>query len=209
VSLYDPAYRQASAARRVSMTLLRLGQAARKLAMAEAEPAGLTPVQAQTVLFIRHTKSFLTTVGKLAQHLGTTHVTAVGVVQGLERRGLVRRVQPAWDRRTSLLRLTPAGEAACDRLDQWGHALAAALAALPPQDLEHLERGLGAVVRAFQQAGLLTVAEPCRGCVHFRENVAPGSAEPHRCALVQRFLSESEARRNCPDHTPALAAAAD
>lgn len=190
-------------AQRVAMALLRLSQAIKRIGIADARPAGLTPVQVQTLLFVRRTKSFLATVGNLAAHLGTSHPTAVEVVNALVARGLVAKRPDPRDRRVTLLALTPAGEHACDRLDHWLGSLEQHLTRLDAPELAALERGLGAVVRSLQAAGLLVVGAPCRGCVHFREDADPGSPEPHYCALIRRYLSEEEAAKDCPDHTPA------
>ncbi len=186
----------------MTLALLRIGQATRAIALAEARAAGLTPVQAQTLLFVKQTKSFATSVGRLAAHLGATHASAVGVVDGLVARGLLAREPDAHDRRVSLLRLTPAGEDACQRLTDWGGRLAAALEGLSAEERALLERGRGAVVGSLRSAGYLAVGEPCRGCAYFREGAAASSPEPHYCALIQRFLSAEEAAKDCPDHTP-------
>jgi DNA-binding MarR family transcriptional regulator len=103
VSIYDPEQRRTSPAARVGMAILRMSQATKKLSLAEAEGEGLTPVQAQTLLFVRYTKPFLTSVGRLAAALGTTHVTALGVVNGLTRRGLLKKEPSELDRRVTLL----------------------------------------------------------------------------------------------------------
>lgn len=186
----------------LTMALLRIGQATRAVALDEARAVGLTPVQAQTLLFIKRTKRFATTVRQLAATLGATHASAVGVVDALAARGLVQRETSTEDRRVTLLRLTAAGEEACVRLATWGQELAAALAPLTPEERTGLERGLGAVIASLRAAGHLTVAEPCRGCVHFSANVAAGQGEPYYCALLQRHLSEAEAQLDCPEHTP-------
>ncbi len=189
---------------RLTMALLRIGQATRSVALGEARELGLTPVQVQTLLFVKHTKSFATSIGKLAAYLGATHASTVGVVDGLVARGLIVREPGQHDRRLTLLRLTPAGEAVCQRLSRWGHLLAEALGGLSTQERALLERGLGAVIWSLRAAGHLVVAEPCRGCLYFRENIAPDSAEPHYCQLIERFLSEEEARKDCPDHIPVV-----
>ncbi|MBX5446122.1 MarR family transcriptional regulator [Sphaerobacter sp.] len=209
MSLYDPERRRNDPAARVGMALLRLAQAVKKLSLAEAEEQGLTPVQAQALLFIRHTKPFLASVGRLAAELGTTHATAIGVVDGLIRRGLVTREPSPFDRRVTLLRLTPDGEAVCRNLDRLGRTLADALGRLDADDLRSLERNLGALVWSLREMGALQVSEPCRGCVHFRENAAPGAAEPHHCALIDRYLSEADSRLACPDFTPIALAGRD
>jgi DNA-binding MarR family transcriptional regulator len=186
----------------VALALLRLGQAVKKISAAEGTEAGLTPAQAQTLLFIRYTKPFLATVGNLATALGTTHVTAIGVVAGLAARGFVEKAPNPADRRSTLLRLTPAGEETCRRLERWGHVLEESVGQLPPDELAALERGLGALVWTLRAAGHLQVAEPCRGCFYFRENARPGAAEPHRCALIDAYVSERDSRLDCPDHLP-------
>jgi DNA-binding MarR family transcriptional regulator len=187
---------------RLTMTLLRLGQATRAIGLEEAREVGLTPVQAQTLLFVKRTKSFATTVGMLARHLGATHASAVGVVDALEARGLLYRETPAHDRRVTLLRLTGAGEESCVRLQRWGHLLTEVLATLSQEERDSLERGLGGVIWALRAAGHLDVAEPCRGCIFFDENAAPGTPEPHHCRLIERYITEEESLRDCPDHRP-------
>lgn len=209
MSIYDPEHRRDSPSARVGMAILRMSQAVKRLSLAEAEGEGLTPVQAQTLLFVRHTKSFLTSIGRLAAALGTTHVTAIGVVDGLIRRGLLQKEPSPFDRRVTLLRLTAEGERICENLDRFGHTLEEALSQLDDADMSALEQQLGALVWSLRAGGALQVAEPCRGCIHFHENAAPGTAEPHRCGLIQRFLSEAESRLDCPDHTPVAAKGAN
>lgn len=202
MTVFDPELRQRSRAARVAMALLRLSHAVKAISSDEVKGLGLTPMQAQALLWVRYTKPFLASVGRLAQALGVTHVTAIGVIDALEREGLLTREMSQTDRRVTLLRLTPAGEEAVQRLERFGHTLEEALAAMNERELATLEHGLGAVVWSLRAAGLLQVAEACRGCIYFRENVAPGSSEPHRCDLIERFLSEHEARLACPDYHP-------
>ena len=168
-----------------------------------AEGEGLTPVQAQTLRFAARTKSFMASVGNLAAALGVTHVTAVKVVSGLERRGLLERTPSEWDGRVSLLRLTASGTDVAARLATWQQTLDRSLALLTPAERAALEPTLGAVVRSLQAASLLTVAEPCRGCVYFEEHANPQAREPHRCRLIERFISERESLLECPDHKAA------
>jgi DNA-binding MarR family transcriptional regulator len=184
------------------MALLRLAQAVKKLSNVEADDAGLTAVQAQTLMFVRHTKTFLTSIGRLAAALGTTHVTAIGVVDGLVQRGLLRRETHPRDRRVTLLRLTPAGDDACRQLERFGGTLEASLAALNISDLANLERTLGVLVSSLRASGALQAAEPCRGCAYFVEDALPGASEPHGCGLLNSYFSQDESLRDCPDHLP-------
>ena len=186
----------------LTLALLRIGQATRTIALDDARAVGLTPVQAQTLLFVKNTKRFATTVRQLAATLGATNASTVGVIDGLVAKGLLRREPGEHDRRMTLLRLTVEGEQACVRLEQWGGQLQTALQYLGAEERRALEVGLGAVIWSLRASKLLTVAEPCRGCVYFAEQVAPDQPEPHYCRLIAQFLSDIEARKDCPEYTP-------
>lgn len=205
--MFDPGRRSGERAARVSMALLRITTAVKKVTLADSAALGLTPVQAQTLLFVRHTKSFMASMRRLAESLGTTQATAAGVVRALEERGLVARAPDERDRRVTLLRLTSSGARLCDRLEDWAGDLARSVERLDDATFDQLERGLGAVVAALRDAGLIVVSEPCRGCVHFEEDARPGAREPHRCALIDRHLSEADSRKDCPDHSPVASVA--
>lgn len=202
MSLHDPINRRARPTAQLSMMLLRLTGAVKRLTLVDSQSVGLTPVQAQTLLFVRDTKSFATSIGQLAATLGTSHPTAVGVVAGLVTRGLIVKTTAEDDRRVTLLRLTSTGQALCDRLDDWAGRIEASLAGLGAPERAALDYGLGALVDALRDAGVLSVAEACHGCRFFQPNQRRGASEPHHCALIDRFFDQAEADRDCPDFSP-------
>src|SRR5690242_14042147 len=104
---------------RLGLKLIRVGQALRAMMLREARETHLTPVQIQTLLFVHHTKSFATSVSRLALHLGASHASTVGVVDGLVAHGMLERSPSSKDRRVTLLRLTPEGEELCAHLGDW------------------------------------------------------------------------------------------
>lgn len=186
----------------LSSAVLQICQAVRRISLEESRGLGLTPVQAQTLLWVERTKSFATTIGALARHLGATNASTVETVNSLAGRGLLRREPSAADRRTTLLRLTTDGYAAIDQRSTWGAAVSRALAGLTAAQRSALTAGLDAVLAGLREAGYLDGARPCRGCRFFTENTHSESAAPHYCALLSCYLSESEAQKDCPDHQP-------
>jgi DNA-binding MarR family transcriptional regulator len=184
-------------------SLLRLSRALEAALREGAGELGLTPAQAETLRFAGRIRPDMATVGQLARVLGVRHATAVGICEPLVERGLVERRPHPYDGRRRVLALTRRGRALLARLDRITAALRESLAGLDPASLEHLELGLGALVAGLRRTGALVVAAPCAGCVHFRPNAAPGTAAPHRCALIERYLLEAESRMLCPEHTPA------
>ena len=107
---------------------------------AAAQDAGLTPQQHQAMLAI---KGFAgrdyASVGEIAQRLHLRHHSAVGLLDRLEKRQLVRRSPSREDRRRVDIYLTARGEALLEKLS------AAHLAELRQHGPE-LHRLLGAVV---------------------------------------------------------------
>ena len=82
-----------------------------------AHSAGIPPQQHQALLAV---KGFpdrdYASIRELAEHLHVKHHSAVGLVDRLARRGLVRRQPSATDRRQVEIRLTARGEALLRRI---------------------------------------------------------------------------------------------
>jgi DNA-binding MarR family transcriptional regulator len=82
-----------------------------------ARAAGVTPQQHQALLVI---KGFPgrdhVSIGELAERLQLRHHSAVGLIDRLARRRLIRRARSAADRRRAEVRLTGAGQALIGRL---------------------------------------------------------------------------------------------
>ncbi|MCR8842318.1 MarR family transcriptional regulator [Paenibacillus sp. SC116] len=185
------------------MALFRMSQAIKKMTQLESDTAGFTPVQIQALLFCLHTRNDAATVGNFAHAIGTSHVTAVKVINGLVQKGLIRKAAKPEDRRVTLLQLTSEGQQSAAKLEQWGESLEAVLFTISDDVLANLELGLGSVISAMQQQGHIVVAEPCLGCIHFHPNAREG-AEPHYCGLVQKYVSHEASLKECPEHTPAI-----
>jgi DNA-binding MarR family transcriptional regulator len=78
---------------------------------------GLEPQQHQILLAIRALRERQgPTIGELAEHLILRHHSAVGLVDRLERQGLVERVRDGDDRRQVRIQLTGEGAARLRRL---------------------------------------------------------------------------------------------
>lgn len=190
---------------RLSLNLVRVGQAIRALMLREARDTRLTPVQIQTLLFVRHTKSFATSISRLALQLGASHASTVGVVDGLVAHGYLERSPSSKDRRVTLLRLTPQGEEVCEHLGGWRRPLDELVSELSSADRQHLERGLAELLTRFERAGIAPAGAPCDGCRHFARTEAGGADLPYYCTLLQEGISATEATKDCPEFSPSVA----
>lgn len=75
-----------------------------------AHDAGLTPQQHQALLAIKGSAEGEVSLAELAERLQVRHHSAVGLVDRLERHGLVSRASGDGDRRRVFVRLSPSGE---------------------------------------------------------------------------------------------------
>ncbi|MEZ4506783.1 MAG: MarR family transcriptional regulator [Thermomicrobiales bacterium] len=84
-----------------------------------------------------------TTLGDVARRLMVTPAVVTGLIDRLEKRGYVRRINSTDDRRRVLLALTDEGRAAAESVSrQLQGEMAAALVSFSGADLEQLDRSL-------------------------------------------------------------------
>jgi len=84
-----------------------------------------------------------TTLGDVARRLMVTPAVVTGLIDRLERRGYVRRVNSTDDRRRVLLALTDEGRAAAESVSSsLREEIASALSSFSPTELEQLDRSL-------------------------------------------------------------------
>lgn len=118
-----------------------------------ARDAGLTPQQHQTLLAIKgFPERNYVSIGEIAARLHLRHHSAVGLVDRLARRKLVRRTPSVTDRRRQEVRLTAGGEHVLDRLSQ---AHLAELRQLSPE-LRRLLESIQSAPGAKQLGGEVT-----------------------------------------------------
>lgn len=113
----------------------------------ESEGIALTPSQMQGLAYLFHHGS--SSVGDIAQGLGTTHPAAVKMVDRLRQKGLATRSESKADRRVSLVVVTDAGRELAERvLSKRTETLARALARMEQKELEAVMRGLETLLAA-------------------------------------------------------------
>ena len=111
---------------------------------------GLTPQQAQVLCAVEHRSPSL---GELANLLGCEKTNVTGLVDRIERRGLLRRDVVATDRRVARVTLTPEGSALVARLhDEMSSALARRLGAVPVAYHDQLRDLAGTVAETLRRA---------------------------------------------------------
>ncbi len=181
---------------RLADGLARLGAVARQLDWQTAETEGLSPTQADILHFIV-SRPLGVRLSAAAAHAGIRNATASDAVTALERKGLIGKHPDPDDGRAVLLKCTVDGKELAQRWPQSYHSVIDGLDAVEQEAL------LGLVIkmiRTLQKANLIAPQRACISCRYFRENIAPGSDEPHYCALVKAPMAERHLRIDCLEH---------
>ena len=174
-----------------------------RLARSGKQIGNLNPAQWEALRFLARANRFSRTPAALADYLASTRGTISRTLGSLEAKGYITRAANARDGRSVEFVLSTDGERALKR----DPLLALA------KDIERASGGDAALVRdALWQALHEAITRNqgrafgvCRTCRHFRADVRPMARAPHRCALLNEPLSESDSHAICAEQEPAAA----
>ena len=186
---------------RVADGLARLAAVSRQLEWKSGEVEGLSPTQADILRFVTSRRDGVR-LSAAAAHCGVRNATASDAVSALVRKALVEKHADGKDRRAIALRATRKGVAL---LNRWPTSYASIVEGLDGAEQEVLLRLITRMIRHLQIRKMIAPQRTCVTCRFFRESIAPGSPEPHRCAFVGAFMADRHLRVDCPEHEPLAA----
>jgi len=199
-SVFDPAQQLTDVDSKIVAALERMAQALRHQLWSASQPLGLSPIQAQFLIFLRFHEPSHCRVSLLAQEFGLTKATVSDAVTALEAKGLVSRQPSPDDARVRTLRLTPLGRRLTSQIAQWADPLRDLILTIPENRKEIVLEFLLQLISALHRAGVITVARTCLTCAFFEPNAHPDSAAPHHCRLLNQPITVLNLRLDCPDH---------
>lgn len=174
-----------------------------RLARAGELTGDLNPAQWDALRYLARANRFSRTPGSVADYLAAKRGTVSRTLASLEAKGYLRRQPSARDGRTVDLALTER-----------------ALRALRRDPLLAMARlieaacgdGGGALRDALRATLSTAIARNggrafgvCSACRHFRPDIHPGAAAPHRCALLDQALSRADGQAICVEQEPRAA----
>ncbi len=202
---FDPQRRAHDLPADLAMALFRVSQAIGLLVRDVAGAHGLSPAQANALIFLRRGRPGVRNVTGVAQRLGITLATASGVIEALAAKGLVEKSRSAADGRVVSLALTPAGAQQAARLEAMLEPLRQILAGLAPDEQRQLQQLLARVIGGLVARGIIRPYLICWQCRFFRPFAHPDNpAGPHHCAFMDAPLPAEHTYFECPDAEPIL-----
>ncbi|GAB4327703.1 MAG: MarR family transcriptional regulator [Dehalococcoidia bacterium] len=198
----EPGAGEAGTDTKIVAALERIGHAMRLLLWDAVKTRGLSPVQAQILLYLQGHGEDLGRVTHIAREFGLTPATVSDSVSALELKGLVQRQAWQGDARVVTLKLTGAGAAMARELEDWAKRLRESIADFAPREQDELLLVLMRLIERLQRRGVITVARMCITCRFFLRDAHPAERMPHHCALLDKPLALATLRLDCPDHAP-------
>ena len=165
-----------------------------RLSESEDWAGDLNPAQMAALSYLSNANRFSRAPSHVATFSGSTRGTVSQTLRALERKGLVTEARSQNDRRSISYSVTAEGR----DLARSGKALDTAIASLPPDRAQALERGLGDVLRALLAVQGGRSFGLCRQCRHHEPRGSDGY-----CRLLKVDLEPAETEQICHEHEPA------
>ena len=201
MSIFDPIYRQKNLSGQITRSFFNIGQAVKNILWEKSKHEHLTPAQVKVLLFINYTRNDAITVGNIAKSLSCTPATVSGVIDSLEKKGLIERVRDTEDRRKVHIKLNPAGVRVVGVVESIGNEIEEIIDDFTPEEQEVLERLLNRISLKLIEKGLIYTGDICTDCCYFRRDLNIGEPKPHYCENLHIMLSEEDICKECPHYS--------
>ncbi len=200
-SIFDPAAQHDKPLFKIVAGLDRVSQAIRSMMWASGKTLGLTPIQMQVLLFVRYHDASQRRASYLAKEFDVTPATVSQAISTLLKKALLEKRKLVSDARIQTLELTDAGRDTVSKIEDWANVILPHLEGLPLDTQHTIQNFLLELIASLHKAGIISSNRQCTTCRFFRENNEASSA--YYCKLLEKPLSNTSLRIDCPEHEPA------
>jgi DNA-binding MarR family transcriptional regulator len=182
---------------RIVAALERISHAFRIMLWNQSKELSLTPIQIQTLIFLRNHSEDKRTVTYLAREFNITKATVSDTIKTLHQKELITREYQQEDTRSYTIHLTVKGHNIAAKTSMFTKELFAPIEKLNSAEKESLLLNLMGIIHHLQKAGIISLQRMCFTCVHYRPDHPKGK---HFCNLLNIKLETTELRIDCPEH---------
>lgn len=174
--------------------LERLSQVFRILLWEKAREHGLSPIQIQLLIFIRHHSADKTTITYLAREFNFTKPTISDAIKVLEQKKLIQKSTDKADTRSYTIQLTTTGKKIVQETENFADPLTNIISKAKDADKIVLWESISNLIVAMNKQEIISVQRTCFNCIHYsiQNNV-------HFCNLLDIKLWTKDIRIDCPE----------
>ena len=198
-SAFDLKKQQNNLESKIIVAFERISEVFRVLLWNQAQSSGLSPIQIQILIFIRHHPPELSKVSYLSREFNLTKATVSDSVRVLVKKELLQRTADPEDSRSHVLTLTESGKKQVTEVEGYIQDLRLPLLDLGTDKKEVLLSSLLELIFKLQRNGILDIQRMCYTCKHYQGN----RENKHHCALLNEKLNAQSLRVDCPEHEAA------
>ncbi len=156
---------------------------------------GLTPLQAQVLVFVLFHDESRNTATTLASEYSVSKATISDTISILVRKKLMKRVKSKEDARVDILTLTTKGEKAAKELSGFADGFRDQFASFSKKQKTEFYTLLVSFLKNLYDAKAVTSVRMCPTCEFFSGSSSGGS-----CSLLKVKLKDADLRIDCPVH---------
>lgn len=195
-SLFNPDIQSEDLDSKIIVSLERLSQVFKISLLKESTLRNLSPIQIQTLIFLKFHDDEKKTLTQLAMEFDITKATMSDAIRVLKEKKLVKRVVNPADSRSALLKLTTTGEKVTEEVSLYIQNLKDTLAQFDINIKANVFSFLTDLIYELWRKRIISVQRMCFTCRYLRTD----ENENFFCNLLNKHLSENELRVDCPEH---------
>jgi DNA-binding MarR family transcriptional regulator len=174
--------------------LERLSQVFRILLWEKAKEQGLSPIQIQLLIFIRHHSADKATISYLAQEFNFTKPTISDAIKILEEKKLVKKTAHDTDTRSYTIQLTSAGTKVVLGTEDFAQPLTGIISKAGTSDKMILWQNISKIIVQLNKLEIISVQRTCYNCKNFATK-----NKNHFCNLLNQKLLTQDIRIDCEE----------
>lgn len=192
-SSFDPKIQEKDLTSKIVVGIERLSEVLRVLLWEKSKETGLSPIQIQLLLFIKHHDRGLANVSHLSREFNLKKPTISDAIKVLFHKELIKK-ETGEDARAYTILLSAEGEKMVSTLEGFDKPLRDHVDQLDDANRDGLYDGLVMMIYGLSQSGVIDVQRTCFGCSFYEKN-----ATGHYCQFIKRELLNNQIRLDCED----------
>ena len=195
---FDPIIQEKDLTSKLVVGFERLSEVFRVLLWEKSKETGLSPIQIQILLFIKHHDTYLANVSQLSREFNLKKPTISDAIKVLFEKGFITK-EIGEDARAYTIHLSDKGQDLTTSLQAFDDPLRKTIESLKFEEKSALYEGLIKIIFELNKVGIIKVQRTCFGC-KFHQKKEGGDY----CSFINKSLENSDLRLDCNDFIPAL-----